>query len=101
MFGCGKRCLRKLLGNARLTFDELISVLFEGEGTLNFRPLTYEYDEAGKEVLTPSHLFLILIFGRGIKTVPNEIVEDEEEGESRYTRKFRYLSVRLAHFWNR
>ena len=61
------------------------------------RCLTYEYDEAGEEVLTPSHL----IFGRRIKTVPDEIVEDEEEGESRYTRRFRYLSVRLAHFWNR
>ena len=33
--------------------------------------------------------------------MPDEIVEDEEEGESRHTRKFRYLSVRLAHVWNR
>ena len=97
MVGCVKRCLRKVLGNARLTFDELFTVLIEVEGTLNSRPLTYEYDEAGEEVLTPSHL----IFGRRIKTVPDEIVEDEEEGESRYTRRFRYLSVRLAHFWNR
>ena len=31
--------------------------------------------------------------------MPDEIVEDEE-GESRYTRRYRYLSVRLAHFWN-
>ena len=97
MVGCVKPCLRKVLGNARLTFDELFTVLIEVEGTLNSRPLTYEYDEAGEEVLTPSHL----IFGRRIKTVPDEIVEGEEEGESRYTRRFRYLSVRLAHFWNR
>ena len=33
--------------------------------------------------------------------MPDEIAEDEEEGENRYTRKFMYLSVRLAHFWNR
>ena len=85
-----------MIGNARLTFDELFTVLIEVEGTLNFRPLTYEYDEAGEEVLTHSHL----IFGTRIKTVPDEIVENEE-GESRYTRRFRYLSVRLAHFWNR
>ena len=33
--------------------------------------------------------------------MPDMVVEDEEEGESKYTRRFRYLSVRLAHFWNR
>ena len=96
MVGCVKCCLRKVLGNARLTFHELFTVLIEVERTLNSRPLTYEYDEAGEEVLTPSHL----IFGRRIKTVPDEIVEDEE-GESRCTRRFRYLNVRSAHFWNR
>ncbi|XP_065052637.1 uncharacterized protein LOC135681915, partial [Rhopilema esculentum] len=49
-----KRCLRKVLGNARLTQDELHTVLTEIECTLNSRPLTYQY-EIG-EVLTPSHL---------------------------------------------
>ena len=97
MVGCVKRCLRKVLGNARLTFDELFTVLIEVEGTLNSRPLTYDYQEEGEEILTPSHL----MFGRRIKTMPDEIIEEEEEGETRYTRKFRYLSIRLAHFWNR
>lgn len=97
MVGCVKRCLRKVLGNARLTFDELFTVLVEVEGTLNSRPITYEYDETSEEVLTPSHL----LFGRRVKTMPDMVVEDEEEGESKYTRRFRYLSVRLAHFWNR
>lgn len=97
MVGCVKRCLRKVLGSARLTFDELFTVLIEVEGTLNSRPLTYDYQEEGEEVLTPSHL----MFGRRIKTMPDEIIEEEEECESRYTRRFRYLSVRLAHFWNR
>ena len=97
MVGCVKRCLRKVLGNARLTFDELFTVLIEVEGTLNSRPLTYEYDLTSEEVLTPSHL----LFGRRMNTMPDMVVEDEEEGESKYTRRFRYLSVRLAHFWNR
>ena len=97
MVGCVKRCLRKVLGNARLTFDELFTVLVEVEGTLNSRPITYEYDETSEEVLTPFHL----LFGRRVKTMPDMVVEDEEEGENKYTRSFRYLSVRLAHFWNR
>ena len=54
-----------------------------------------------KKFLPLRIFFKILILRRRIKTVPDEIVEDEEEGESRHTRKFRYLSVRLAHVWNR
>ena len=80
-----------------MTFDELFTVLVEVEGTLNSRPITYEYDETSEEVLTPSHL----LFGRRVKTMPDMVVEDEEEGENKYTRRFRHLSVRLAHFWNR
>ena len=59
-----KRCLRKTLGNARLTLDERNTVLVEVEGTLNARPLTDEYEEFDGEVLTPSHL--IYRYGRAI-----------------------------------
>lgn len=54
-----KRCLRKVLGNARLNADELLTVLMELEATLNSRPLTYEYDELGADMLTPTHLIYI------------------------------------------
>ena len=53
-----KRCARKVLGNAKLTFDELSTVLSEIECTLNSRPLTYLYEEPGEQVLTLSHLML-------------------------------------------
>ena len=67
-----KRCLKKVLGNARLTFSKLLTTVVEIEGTLNSRPLTYEYDEVGCEVLTPSHL----IFGRRLKLMPDDVVEE-------------------------
>ena len=60
-----KRCLRKVLGNAKLTVEELSTVLVEVEGTLNARPLTEEYEEFEGEVLTPSHL----IYGRAINFI--------------------------------
>jgi len=53
-----KRCLKKVLGNAKLSYEELESVLIETEGVLNSRPLTYLYDELTKAPLTPSHLVI-------------------------------------------
>ena len=93
-----KECLRKVLGNARLTFDELRTVLAEVEATINCRPLTYQYDEPGVDVLTPSHL----IYGRRIKGMPDDIVEsDDYTGNNACEKRFRYLTMWLRHFWNR
>ena len=50
-----KRCLRKILRNARLTLEELETILVEIEAVLNSRPLTYSHDELS-EPLTPSML---------------------------------------------
>ena len=92
-----KDCLRKTLGNARLSYEELLTVLAEVARTLNARPLTYEYSEVDEEVLTPSHL----IYGRRIKSIPDEIVEpDDVVSEAQCSARFKYLSTRLAHFWN-
>ena len=44
-----KRCLKKILKNAKVTREELQTVLVEIEATLNSRPLTFE------EPLTPYH----------------------------------------------
>ncbi|KAL9967410.1 hypothetical protein ACROYT_G025628 [Oculina patagonica] len=68
LIGTAKRCLRKVLGNAKLNASELLTVLTEVEATMNSRPLTYEYDEIGAEMLTPSHL----IYCRRLLSFPAE-----------------------------
>ena len=54
-----KQILRKILGNARLTFEEMEVVLKKTQAILNNRPLTYQGEELEEEAITPNHL----IFG--------------------------------------
>lgn len=98
LIGLVKTCLRKVLGQARLNFDELVTVLVEVEATLNSRPLTYEDEEVSTEVLTPSHL----IYGRQINSLPGEqrdSIEDSDKLNS--VTRFNYITKVLEHFWNR
>lgn len=69
----------------------------EVEGTLNSRPLTYEYDEVGCEALTPSHLMV----GRRLKSMPDDMIGEESEDETNCGRRFRYVTKKKEHFWNR
>ena len=98
LIGLAKACLRKVLGRARLTFDELRTVLVEVEATLNTRPLTYEYEEVSSEVLTPSHL----VYGRRITSLPDgQLVTGKDSTKNNTIARFKYLSTILGHFWNR
>ena len=96
LVGLVKRTLRKVLGNARLRFEELETILIETEGMLNNRPLTYLYEEATEDVLTPNHL----IFGHRLGTLPDAEVdsadEDTDEGKC-----MKYIRTRQQHLWNR
>eukprot|EP00794_Sanderia_malayensis_P016165 gene16165-biopygen13734 len=98
MVGSVKRCLRKVLGNARLSFDELSTILTEVESTLNSRPLTYLYDELG-DVLTPSHL----LYGHRFSSLSEGIDPHSEldESDDKVCKRFLYLTKKLSHFWNR
>ena len=51
-----KRSLRKVLGSARVSYEELQTLLTEIECTINSRPLTFVNPEDVEELLTPSHL---------------------------------------------
>ena len=64
-----KRSLRKAIGHANLSFEELRTLLVEVEGIINARPLTYVHcDEDGiTYTLSPSHL----MYGRRISSSPN------------------------------
>ena len=48
--------LKKVLGKARLSYEEMETVLIEVEAVINSRPLTYLYDDDVTDPLTPSHL---------------------------------------------
>ena len=57
-----KRCLKKVIGQARLTYIEMQTVLLEIEVVLNSRPLCELYDNDYEDPLTPNHL----LFGRKV-----------------------------------
>ncbi len=50
-----KMCLRKMVGRARLQYDELATMVMEIEAVINSRPLTYLSADYLDEPLTPSH----------------------------------------------
>ena len=89
--------MRKVIVNARLSYDELSTVLVEVEGILNARPLTYIYDEIGEEPLTLDHL----LHGRLLTSISHRISCDEDEDDDKLTKRFIYLQKKATHFWKR
>ena len=97
-----KRCLKKILGQSCVTYEELLTVLMEIECVLNSRPLTYVSTEDLQEPLMPSHL----ICGRRILSVPAEDVADLKDPDWNTTsedlmRRAVYLQSLISKFWNR
>ena len=94
-----KRCLKKILKIAKLSHEELLTVVTEVEYVLTSRPLTYMSSDDVKEPLTPSHLMT----GGRLLSIPDEIVVAKEETSevSLLTRRHRYLLLLLSHFWRR
>ena len=96
-----KRCRKKTLGKARLTYEELLTVLTEVECTHNSRPLTYLYPDNLEEPLTPSHL----ISGRRLLSLPDTARSgaDNSSACETVTRRARYLQRQrlMDHLWNR
>ena len=64
-----KRCLKKMIGRAHFSLDELTTALAEIEAILNSRPLAYTSVEDVEEPITPSHL----IIGRRLLSLPDNL----------------------------
>ena len=94
-----KLCLKKTLGKACLTYEELLTVLTEVECRLNSRPLIYLYPDDLEERLTPSHL----ISGRRLLSLPDATRSgtDNSSTHETVTRRARYLQKLMNHLWNR
>ena len=96
-----KSSLKKVIGHAKLSLDELNTVIVEIEATLNSRPLTYIYPEVGEEALTPSHLML----GKRLLTLPLDSVEEEDDpdyhSKEALAGRAKHLSNVLNHFHSR
>ena len=92
--------LKKILGRARLTLEELQTTLAEIEAVLNSRPLTYSSAEDVSTVITPSHL----VNGKRLISLPQEAifkVTGAENSRSEIMQRQDYVNRLLQHFHNR
>ena len=97
-----KLCLKKCVGTANLSYDELHTVVTEIESVMNSRPLTHLYPEEIEEPLTPSHP----LCGRRLTSLPEFQPGKKEdrnfdEKECVYRKRGQYLAHTLRHHWNR
>ena len=95
-----KSGLKKTIGRAKLTQDELVTVVAEAEMILNCRPISYVSTEDLEEPLTPAHL----IIGRRINALPevdSPLDEDFGISQNDLSRRARHLNMILSHFWKR
>ena len=90
-----KTHLRRITGDARLTFEELSTILTQVEACLNSRPLTpLPCEGDGIEALTPGH-FLI---GRPLESLPDPPASFQQIS---LQRRWNLCQTLTRHFWQR
>ena len=98
-----KRCLKKTIGGAKLTYDELMTVTVEVEMILNSRLLSYVSSGDIDEPLTPSHL----LHGRKLLSLPDHSITgdlsdpDVELSSTDLRKSEKHLCNEMNHFWRR
>ena len=100
MIKSAKRCLKKSVGRASLTYDELSTLVIEIEAVLNSRPLTYVSMDDLEEPLTPSHLLL----GYRVLSLPDPPLSDDPDygaSANDLSRRMKHLLKTSERFWKR
>ena len=98
-----KRCLKKVVAQAKFSYDELNTALTEIEAIINSHPLTVLSPDDVEEPLTPSHLMV----GCRLLSLPDNLDyselgdEDYDVTSKSVQRRAKYLSNTLNHFWKR
>ena len=104
IIGMTKRCLRKVVGRAKFSYEELLTAVVEIESILNSRPLSFIASSDLEEPLTPFHL----LNGRRLSNLPDElcfrrVTEEYTVGTSPVllNKRLQYLQTTLDRFWER
>ena len=84
-----KTLLRKTLQTAKLTYQELETVLSEVEQIINNRPITYNYSDSEESCLTPNHL----LYGRTLKY--SNLLSDSTTGELISPKKLKFIVTKM------
>ncbi|GBL92650.1 hypothetical protein AVEN_123814-1 [Araneus ventricosus] len=96
-----KIALRKILGRALVSFEELQTILAEIEAIINSRPLTYVYNEPNEPFpLTPDNF----LTGRRLTALPNWSGKRNIElfkGKKELIKRYFYREKILNNFWKR
>lgn len=89
-----KSAMRKVVGESKLTFEEMVTFLAQVEAALNSRPICALPSDGDVEcVLTPGH-FLI---GQPLTAVPEPNIVDDRTP----TNRWHMLQHMVQHFWRR
>ena len=92
-----KQSLKKVVGRAFLSLEELTTVLTDVEAVLNSRPLTYLYTEDLESPITLSHFLL----GGPIFSNPGKVSITCTEGKDMLIKRLKFVEATRKAFWSR